>query len=69
MKGLSGSMPMIWTEVFIVLLEMARQNRVNKTKVATNLDEYLKLFEQAEIDNNHIGFKLFKKNNKTINEY
>jgi len=35
-------------EIQANMLEMARQNRINKTKTAHNLDEYLKIFEEAD---------------------
>ena len=41
--------------------------KLAKKKHCSEIECLEKLFEQAEIDNNHIGFKLFKKNNKTIN--
>ena len=35
-------------EIQLNMLEMAKQNRINKTKVAQNLDEYLKIFEESD---------------------
>jgi len=48
LENLENRLGELLEEIQANMLEMARQNRVNKTKVATNLDEYLKLFEQAD---------------------